>query len=153
MIPSRPISQAVKRTGARDPDQREFELDHRAAEAAFAAVEADFKRYKELETQKLASRAEFEQRKARYVQAKVDLEKAKLTIDRSVIRAPFDGIVVDRTARVGQKVLIDDTTPLFKVSAMQPLLARIYLTSASRPRDRHGRRRTRASPARSASGR
>ena len=111
-------------------DQREFELDRRAAEAAFAAAEADFKRYKELENQKLASRAEFEQRKARYEQAQVDLEKAKLTIDRSVIRAPFDGIVVDRTARVGQKVLIDDTVPLFKVSAMQPLLARIYLSES-----------------------
>jgi len=108
-------------------DQREFELDRRAAEAAFSAAEADFKRYKELENQKLASKAELEQRKARYEQAKVDLEKAKLTIDRSFIRAPFDGIVVDRTARIGQKVLIDDTVPLFKVSAMQPLIARVYL--------------------------
>ena len=108
-------------------DQREFELDRRAAEAAFSAAEADFKRYQELAKQNLASKAELEQRKARYEQAKVDLEKARLAIDRSVIRAPFDGIVVDRTARVGQKVLIDDTVPLFKISAMHPLLARVYL--------------------------
>lgn len=109
-------------------DQREFELDRRAAEAAFSAAEADFKRYQELSSQKLASKAELEQRKARYEQAKVDLEKAKLTIDRSVIRAPFEGIVVDRTARVGQKVLVEDTAPLFKISAMRPLLARVYLS-------------------------
>jgi membrane fusion protein (multidrug efflux system) len=108
-------------------DQREFELDRRSAEAAFAAAEADFKRYQELAKQNLASKAELEQRKAHYEQAKVDLEKAKLAIDRSVIRAPFDGIVVDRTARVGQKVLIDDSSPLFKISAMHPLLARVYL--------------------------
>jgi membrane fusion protein (multidrug efflux system) len=108
-------------------DQREFELDRRAAEAAFSAAEADFKRYQELSGQKLASRAELEQRRARFEQAKVDLEKAKLVIDRSVIRAPFDGIIVDRTVRIGQKVLVSDTVPLFKVSALDPLFARVYL--------------------------
>ncbi|HET9794529.1 MAG TPA: efflux RND transporter periplasmic adaptor subunit [Thermoanaerobaculia bacterium] len=108
-------------------DQREFELDRRAAEAAFAAADADFQRYKELFAQKLASKAELEQRRARYEQAKVDLEKAKLTIDRSVIRAPFDGIVVDRNARIGQKVLVEDTVPLFRVSALEPLIARVYI--------------------------
>jgi RND family efflux transporter MFP subunit len=109
-------------------DQREFELDRRAAEAAFAAADADFKRYQELFGQKLSSKAELEQRKARFEQAQVDLEKAKLVIDRSVIRAPFDGVIVDRTVRIGQKVLIEDTVPLFKISVLEPLLARVYLT-------------------------
>ncbi|MGH9443150.1 MAG: efflux RND transporter periplasmic adaptor subunit [Thermoanaerobaculia bacterium] len=108
-------------------DQREFELDRRAADAAFSAAEADFKRYQELFGQKLASKAELEQRRARFEQARVDLEKAKLVIDRSVIRAPFDGVIVDRTARVGQKVQISDTTPLFKITALEPLFARVYV--------------------------
>ena len=111
-------------------DQREFELDRRAAEAAFSAADADFKRYQELFGQKLASKAELEQRRARFEQAKVDLEKAKLVIDRSVIRAPFDGVIVDRTVRVGQKVQITDTTPLFKITALEPLFARVYLNES-----------------------
>lgn len=111
-------------------DQREFELDRRAAEAAFSAADADFKRYQELFGQKLASKAELEQRRARFEQAKVDLEKAKLVIDRSVIRAPFDGVIVDRTVRVGQKVQISDTTPLFKITALEPLFARVYLNES-----------------------
>lgn len=111
-------------------DQREFELDRRAAEAAFAAAEADFQRYQELFRQKLTSKTELEQRRAKFEQAKVDLEKAKLTIDRSVVRAPFDGVVVDRTARIGEKVLIEDTTPLFRVSALEPLLARVFLAES-----------------------
>jgi RND family efflux transporter MFP subunit len=120
--------QAVKKGQALATlDQREFELDRRSAEAAFSAADADFQRYKELFAQKLASKAELEQRRAHFEQAKVDLEKAKLTIDRSVIRAPFDGVVVDRNAHVGQKVLIEDAAPLFKVSALEPLVARIYL--------------------------
>ena len=108
-------------------DQREFELDRKSAEAAFGAAEADFQRYKELFDQKLASKAELEQRRAQYEQARVELEKAKLVIDRSVIRAPFDGIVVDRTARIGQKVLLEDAAPLFRISALEPLTARVYL--------------------------
>jgi membrane fusion protein (multidrug efflux system) len=111
-------------------DQREFELDRKAAEAAFGAADADFKRYQELFGQKLASKAELEQRRARFEQAKVDLEKAKLVIDRSVIRAPFDGVIVDRTVRVGQKVQISDTVPLFRVSALDPLFARVYLNES-----------------------
>ena len=108
-------------------DQREFELDRKAAEATFGAAQADFERYKELFDQKLASKAELEQRRAQYEQSRVELEKAKLTIDRSVIRAPFDGIVVDRMVRIGQKVQISDTTPLFQISALEPLIARVYL--------------------------
>lgn len=111
-------------------DQREFELDRRAAEAAFSAADADFKRYQELFGQKLASKAELEQRRARFEQAKVDLEKARLVIDRSVIRAPFDGVIVDRTVRIGQKVQISDVTPLFKITALEPLFARVYLNES-----------------------
>ena len=111
-------------------DQREFELDRRAAEAAFSAADADFKRYQELYGQKLASKAELEQRRAHFEQARVDLEKAKLVIDRSVIRAPFDGVIVDRTVRIGQKVQISDTTPLFKITALEPLFARVYLNES-----------------------
>ena len=111
-------------------DQREFELDRRAAEAAFGAADADFQRYQELYAQKLASKAELEQRRARFEQAKVDLEKAKLVIDRSVIRSPFDGVIVDRTVRIGQKVQISDTTPLFRISALEPLFARVYLNES-----------------------
>ncbi|HKB79115.1 MAG TPA: HlyD family efflux transporter periplasmic adaptor subunit, partial [Thermoanaerobaculia bacterium] len=44
----------------------------------------------------------------------------------SVIRAPFDGVITERFARIGQKVLLDDNTPLFKITALEPLLTRVY---------------------------
>ena len=121
-------------------DQREFDLDRRAAEETLKVSLTDFRRYEELHRQELASQAELEQKKAQYELARVEAEKAKLVIDRSVIRAPFDGVVVERFARVGQKVLIDENVPLFRVAALEPLLARVYLPEGALATVRPGSR-------------
>jgi len=112
-------------------DQREFTLDRRAAEETLRVSRADHDRFEELFRQGLSSKAELEQKKSRYELAVVELERAKLVIDRSVIRAPFDGIVADRFVRAGEKVLLDEHKPLFKVMALEPLLARAYLPTAA----------------------
>jgi RND family efflux transporter MFP subunit len=57
---------------------------------------------------------------ARNVQASLELEKQK-----TLITAPFDGIVARRYVRVGQKVSINDR--LFWVTAMAPLEVRFTL--------------------------
>ncbi len=108
-------------------DQREFKLDLRAAEETLKVNEADLRRAEELFKLSLTSQAELEQKRTRYELAKVELERAKLVIDRSVARAPFDGVVADRFARIGEKVLLDENKPLFKIMALEPLLARAYL--------------------------
>ncbi len=112
-------------------DQREFRLDLKAAEETLAVSESDLKRYEELRRLNLASEAELEQKRSRRALAAVDLERAKLVIDRSVVRAPFDGVVVDRFARVGEKFLVEENKPLYKVMALEPLLARAYVPAAS----------------------
>lgn len=119
-------------------DQREFELDRRAAEESLNLSLADYKRYQDLSKLGLASQAELEQRKARFELARVELERAKLIIDRSIIRAPFDGVVVDRFVRAGQKVLVSENSPIFKVMALEPLLARAYLPEPAARRVRVG---------------
>ncbi|MGA7992179.1 MAG: efflux RND transporter periplasmic adaptor subunit [Thermoanaerobaculia bacterium] len=112
-------------------DQREFRLDLKAAEETLSVSQADLKRYEELRRLNLTSEAEFEQRRSRHELALVELERAKLVIDRSIVRAPFDGIVADRYARVGEKFLLEESKPLFKVTALEPLLARAYLPASS----------------------
>ncbi len=112
-------------------DQREFRLDLRAAEETFNVAASDLKRYEELFRLSLCSQAELEQKRSRNELARVELERARLVIDRSVIRAPFDGVVADRFVRQGEKVLLDEHKPLFKVMALEPLLARAYLPAAT----------------------
>ncbi|HQR46698.1 MAG TPA: efflux RND transporter periplasmic adaptor subunit [Thermoanaerobaculia bacterium] len=112
-------------------DQREFKLDLRAAQETLNVSRTDFKRYDELFRQNLCSQAELEQKRSRYELAQVEFERAQLVIDRSVSRAPFDGIVADRYVRLGEKVLVEENKPLFKVVALEPLLARAYVPGAS----------------------
>jgi membrane fusion protein, multidrug efflux system len=112
-------------------DQREFRLDLKAAEETLAVSRSDLKRYEELRRLNLTSDAEFEQKRSRHELAIVELERARLVIDRAVVRAPFDGVVADRFARVGEKFLLEENKPLFKVTALEPLLARAYLPAAS----------------------
>jgi membrane fusion protein (multidrug efflux system) len=119
-------------------DQSEFQLELEAAEENFRLRKAEYDRYRGLFDQKLTSTADLDERKARFEVARVELEKARLVMYRSVIRAPFDGIVVDRFARIGQKVLVDEDDALFKVSALEPMLARAYLPEQSLGRIRLG---------------
>ncbi len=55
--------------------------------------------------------------------SKADLARAWL--ERCTIRAPFDGVVVERWAQLGQHIMEDDGTPLFRVVGSQALRARV----------------------------
>jgi membrane fusion protein (multidrug efflux system) len=119
-------------------DQRALELDRRAAEETLNVARTDFERTRELRSLNLVSQAEFETKKAHYELARVEAEQAQLVLERSVVRAPFDGIVVDRFARIGQKVLLEENVPLFRVAALEPLIARAYLPEQAFQRVRAG---------------
>jgi membrane fusion protein (multidrug efflux system) len=112
-------------------DQREFDLDRRAAEETLNVARAEFERARELRASSLVSQAEFEQKKAQHELARVEAERARLVIDRSVVRAPFDGVVVDRMVRIGQKVMVDENVALFRIAGLEPLLARVYLPESA----------------------
>lgn len=121
-------------------DQTEFRLDLQVAEETYNLRKAELKRTRELYQQKLASQAELEEKSARFEVARVDLEKARLIIARAVVRAPFDGIVSERYARVGQKVLLEENTALFKITALEPLLTRVYFPEQTLGRLRVGQK-------------
>ena len=56
-----------------------------------------------------------------------ELEVARAWLERCNIRAPFDGVVVERWANEGQRVVEDDTTAIFRVIADDPLRARVHV--------------------------
>jgi len=58
---------------------------------------------------------------------------AAQALDKSFVRAPFDGIVSSRTAVVGQVLIADDLRELFRITALAPLLARVYVPQWAYP--------------------
>jgi len=108
-------------------DAREFEQDEHEAKEQMELSRVEYDRAKSLSESKVMSASDLDEKKAQYQVAVARWEKAKAVLDYTVIRAPFAGIVTEKYARVGQKVIEDQNVPLIKITASEPLLARVYL--------------------------
>jgi membrane fusion protein (multidrug efflux system) len=111
-------------------DPRELDADVKVAREEMDLRKAEYERAKMLSASKVLSDADLEQKKAEYEVAQAQWEKSKTLRDYSIIRAPFAGIVTEKYARIGQRVVLDKDDPLFKITAIEPLLARVYLPEA-----------------------
>ncbi len=108
-------------------DPREADANVREAKEDMELKKAEFDRAQSLAASKVMSTADLDQMKAQYAVAVARWEKAKTLRDYTVIHAPFGGVVTEKYARIGQKVIEDKNEPLFKITAVEPLLARVYL--------------------------
>jgi membrane fusion protein (multidrug efflux system) len=108
-------------------DPRELDANVREAKEEMELRKAEYERSKSLAASKVVSAADLDEKKAQSAVAQARWEKAKTLRDYAEIRAPFAGIVTEKYARIGQKVIEDKFDPLFKVTAVEPLLARVYL--------------------------
>jgi membrane fusion protein (multidrug efflux system) len=108
-------------------DSRELDAELLQAKEDMELRKAEFERARSLSASKVLSAADLDERKARYQVAVAQYERVKIMRDYAVIRAPFAGVVTEKYARVGQKVIEDRSEPLFKITASEPLLARVYL--------------------------
>jgi membrane fusion protein (multidrug efflux system) len=120
-------SLVAKGQGLANLDPREADADVRQSKEDMDLRRAEWERAKALSEESVMSRADLDTAKARYAVAVAAYEKAKTLRDYTVIRAPFAGMVTEKIARVGQKVIDIQNQPLFKVTAFEPLLARIYV--------------------------
>src|SRR5215475_15092498 len=118
-------------------DQRPFEVEVQAAEAALAKAQATHeraslqaKRIAFLLKERAAPEAENEKAIAAEKEAaadvearKADLARAKLSLDYSTIRAPIDGIVGAAQLSEGALVVQNDTTTLATIQQIDPVYA------------------------------
>ncbi len=108
-------------------DPREADANVRETKEDMELKRAEFERAQSLAASKITSAADLDEKKAQYAVAVARWEKAKTLRDYTVIRAPFAGIVTEKYARIGQKMIEDKNEPLFRLTAVEPLLARVYL--------------------------
>lgn len=105
----------------------DLELEVLKAEVTAKQTEADFVRAKSLFDQKLLSESDYDFKHLSFQKATAELDLAKVMLEKSVIKAPFAGVVVERYGKIGERVVEDDNIPLFRITAMEPLLARFFV--------------------------
>jgi membrane fusion protein (multidrug efflux system) len=105
----------------------EFDADVRQTKESMELARAQLERAKALAAGNIMSNADLDTARAQYAVAVANWEKAKAIRESAVIRAPFAGVVTEKYARVGQKVIDVQNILLFKITAFEPLLARIYV--------------------------
>lgn len=106
-------------------DDSDARLEIRATEPEAEIAASNLRRIEELRKTGVVSEAEHEEAVFENRTAEAALEKAKLNLSRTEIRAPFAGVVSRRYVRVGD--VVDDRMPLFRVTAMAPLRARLLV--------------------------
>lgn len=106
-------------------DDSDARLEVKAAEPEAEIAASNLRRIDELRKSGVVSEAEHEEAVFENRTAEAALEKAKLNLSRTEIRAPFAGVVSRRYVRVGD--IVDDRMPLFRVTAMAPLRARLMV--------------------------
>jgi len=105
------------------PDDAEIAV--RKAEVRANNAQVDYERLERLADQNLVSRGDFDKASMDRDVAKQELAEAKWRLSKTVIRAPFSGIVSHREITVGKHVRPGDS--LFTVTDFDPLIADIYL--------------------------
>lgn len=102
------------------------EAQTRQAEVALADRERERRRLETLFAEEVATEqardaavTAHESAKAALAQAKAQLELAKVSLDEATIRAPMDGVVVERRADPG--AMVGPATPIVKIAQMDPL--------------------------------
>ena len=116
----------------------EFDADVKQTRENMELAKTQLDRSKALSAQNISSKADLDTARAQYNVAVANWERAKAIREYAVIRAPFNGVVAEKYARLGQKVTETGAQPLFKVVATEPLLARIYVKESDLLKVRKG---------------
>lgn len=83
----------------RDKEQR---AKLRAAQADFNQAESDYKRVSELYVKKLSAKSQVDKVESQLKSASARLDQAQENMQRTVVKAPYSGIVVKRHIEVGE---------------------------------------------------
>ena len=76
-------------------EKRDYQITLEDRKARMEVAEKQAKRVKQLVDKKLMAQAEYDQINAQYLVAKAQAKQAELTLQYTVLRAPFDGMVSD----------------------------------------------------------
>lgn len=89
-------------------ESADYQINLDRAQAAYDLARADYERDKSVYDKGVIPPAELEARETNKQTAKADLDNAKLMLERTVIKAPIDGVVRRLDAKVGMFLSVGD---------------------------------------------
>lgn len=99
--------------------------DLEIAEQDLRLALADYERARPLNEQRLVSPQEFQRAEIARDRAESRVGLARARFERCTVRAPFEGLIVERWAVLGGRVREEDSVPLFRIVSREPLRARV----------------------------
>lgn len=106
-------------------DDARLALEVKRAEANLARLEQEYRRNKQLHESQLVSAEAYERLTYELDAMRADLDLARLQLNYTEIRAPFDGIVAQRHVRIGN--MIEQNSTAFRVTTYDPLIVRLHV--------------------------
>ncbi len=112
-------------------DDRETEKEYEHAIADFHLQEITYNRLLEAlpNTPNLVSKQDVDAAKAKYESAKATMERLKVFVDYATIRAPFAGVITQRSVDPGAMIQAANTSmnamPIVKIASMDKLRIRV----------------------------
>ena len=101
------------------------QLEQRESEVNLRHLEVSFDRTEEMFTRKLISAQEHEDKLYQLDQARLRLERARLALDHTEIRAPFAGMITSRQVQVGARV--SPGNKLYDLVKLDDIIARVHV--------------------------
>ena len=97
---------------------QESEVDLRHLQVGYDRTEQMFRR-------KLISDQEYEDKKFQLEQAKLRYRKTQMELEHAVIRAPFSGVITERSVQTGSRVTAG--SKLFDLIKLEDMIARVFV--------------------------
>lgn len=111
-------------------DKERMEIEYKYAKAKMGQTLHLFERSQELYNKKLISSSEFEKAKAEYEQAKAAADEKDLAVRRSVVRAPFEGVVGIREKDISIGAYIERNVDIVSLVDTDPMLVDFNISGA-----------------------
>ena len=106
-----------------DGDMLRLELNE--SQARLQKLQRDYERNVDLKEKGLISTGDFDKIRYEMEALEASYNLAKLELDYTRIRAPIDGVVSERYAKIGNTIAVGD--PLFRVTSLDPLVAYVHV--------------------------
>ena len=117
-------------------DELEYRAQLEINRVALEEAKLAYERAEALQRERLISAEEYQQALSNYDIARAQLEASRIQLDYAEIRAPFDGLIINRYVHFAEQVSAN--TPLFRISDFDPLLCPIQVPERELPQLRVG---------------